>query len=95
MPATLFIRHPVADYGQWKPVYDALGTLRQQMGVMGASVHRDAQDPSLLVITHRFHTLAQAHTFADSEDLKAAMGRAGVSGPPEFWFTDDVEHTSH
>ena len=94
MPATMFIRHPVSDYSKWKPVYDSISALRQQMGVIGASVHRDGQDPNLIVVTHRFNTLAQAQAFAASEDLRAAMGKAGVSGPPEFWFTEDVEHTA-
>lgn len=95
MPATMFIRHPVSDYSKWKLVYDSIGTLRQQMGVIGASVHRDGQDPYLIVVTHRFNTLAQAHAFAKSNDLKAAMGKAGVSGAPKFWFTEDLEHTAH
>lgn len=91
MSTTMFVRHPVADFTAWKPVYDSIADLRKQMGVTGASVHRDGTDSNLVVITHRFGTLAQAHAFADSETVKAAMGRAGVCGPPEFWFTEDTE----
>jgi hypothetical protein len=25
--------------------------------------------------------------------LKSAMADAGVSGPPEMWFGEDIEHT--
>ena len=23
------------------------------------------------------------------------MAKAGVKGPPQFWFTEDIEHTAH
>jgi hypothetical protein len=36
-----------------------------------------------------------AKGFADSEDLKLAMANAGVSGPPETWFGEDIEHTPY
>ena len=68
---------------------------RKENGVTGASVHRDAADPNTLVVTHQFGSLSQAQAFANSEDLKSTMEKAGVSGPPEIWFTEDVESTPY
>jgi len=34
-----------------------------------------------------------AMEFANSEELKSAMEKSGVSSPPEIWFGDDIEHT--
>jgi hypothetical protein len=49
----------------------------------------------VVIITHDFDDLDSALAFANSEDLKDAMGRAGVAGPPEFWFGEELERTDH
>jgi quinol monooxygenase YgiN len=95
MATTLFVRHAVSNYENWKRVYDEFGSVRQEKGVTGASVHRDANDPNLITITHQFKDLNAATVFADSEDLKSAMMKAGVAGPPDIWFTQDVEQTAY
>jgi quinol monooxygenase YgiN len=91
---TMFAKHKVNDYGNWKQVYDEFASVRKEMGVKGASVHRDYEDSNLITITHQFDDLTAATAFAGSDDLKSAMMNAGVQGPPDIWFTEDVEHTS-
>lgn len=93
--ATLFVRHHVNDYSNWKSVYDKFASVRQTMGVTGASVHRDASDANTIIVTHQFKDLGSAQAFANSNDLKTAMADAGIAGPPEMWFTEDIEHTAH
>jgi quinol monooxygenase YgiN len=93
--ATLFVRHTVSDYGKWKRVYDDFARVRKEMGVTGASVHRDPNDPNVLVVTHKFKDLDTARAFTDSEELKSAMERSGVSGPPEVWLCEDIEQTPY
>ena len=90
---TMFAKHKVGDYGQWKRVYDEVQPLRKENGVTGASVYRDPSDPNLIIITHQFKDLNAATSFANSEDLKSAMAKAGVIGAPEFWFGKDIEST--
>jgi quinol monooxygenase YgiN len=75
--------------------YDELGPVRKQYGVTAASVHRDPKDPNTVIVTQQFRDLNAATSFANSTDLKSAMAKAGVSGPPEFWFSEDVEHTPY
>ena len=48
-----------------------------------------------MVVTETFPDIATARAHAGSEKLKAAMGQAGVEGPPEFWFSEDVEDVSY
>jgi quinol monooxygenase YgiN len=91
----MFVRHKVNDYGQWKRAYDEVASVRKAKGVTAASVHRDAKDPNTIIVTHQFQNLDAAMAFANSEDLKSAMMKAGVSGPPEFWFSEDVERTPY
>jgi quinol monooxygenase YgiN len=95
MATTMFVRHKVSDYKTWKPSYDGLGSVRKQKGVMAASVHRDANDPNIIIVMHQFKDMSAATGFAGSEELKSAMAKAGVSSPPEIWFSEDIEHTSY
>ena len=93
--ATMFVRHKVDDYGKWKRAYDDFASVRKAKGVTGASVHRDANDPDVVIVTHQFEDVNAATSFVDSEELKSAMARAGVAGPPEIWFAEDIEQTPY
>lgn len=95
MATTMFVKHKVSDYGKWKSVYDEFASMRQEKGVTGASVHRDANDSNTIIVTHRFKDVSAATSFANSDELKAAMANAGVAGPPEIWFTEDIEQTPY
>lgn len=93
--STMIVRHTVSDYGKWKSIYDEFAPVRKERGVIGANVRRVADDPNTIIVTHRFNDLDAARAFANSEDLKEAMADAGVTGPPEFWFTEDIEQTPY
>lgn len=93
--ATMFVKHKVSDFDNWKRVYDEFASTRKEKGVTGANVHRDPGDSNTLVVTHQFKDLDAAKAFANSEELKSAMMNAGVEGPPDIWFTEDVEQTPY
>lgn len=93
--ATMFVRHKVNDYDNWKRAYDEFASVRKKLGVTAASVHHDANDPNFIIATHQFKDMNTAMDFAKSEELKSAMTNAGVSGPPEIWFGEDIEHTPY
>ena len=93
--ATMFVRHKVNDYGNWKRAYDEFVSVRREHGVTGASVHRDASDSNMIIVTHQFNDVDAAMAFANSEELKSAMMDAGVAGPPEIWFSEDIEQTAY
>jgi quinol monooxygenase YgiN len=82
----MIVVHPVADFDAWKKVYDQLDDLRQKGGIIGAAVNRDANDPNRVIVFHQAKTLEALKAFAESPDLKAAMQRGGVAGPPTFQF---------
>lgn len=84
MTATMLIRHQVNDYAAWRSVYDSVEPLRQRFGCTAAEVHRDPTDLNDVFVVHRFPTVEQAQGFAGSDELKNAMGNAGVVGPPRI-----------
>ena len=95
MATTMFVKHKVDDYGNWKRGYDAFASTRKEKGVTAASVHRDTDDPNIIIVTHKFKDMTAAMAFVNSEELKSAMAGAGVNGPPEFWFGEDIEQTAY
>ncbi len=82
--ATIVIRHPVADYGAWRQVYDSAEDLRQSHGITGARVLCDPADRNMVLVTHDFPTAAQAQAFLADPGLREVMGRAGVVGEPHI-----------
>jgi quinol monooxygenase YgiN len=86
---TLFVRHKVADYAKWKRAYDEFDAVRKEYGVTSASVYRDADNSSGVIVTHTFKDTSAAKAFVGSEDLRSAMEQAGVTGPPEIWFGEE------
>jgi hypothetical protein len=43
-----------------------------------------------VTVTHEFDSLQTAQQFVGSDELREAMGRAGVAGEPTIWFAEQV-----
>ena len=82
--ATLVVRHEVEDYAAWRSVYESVDGLRKEHGCTDAEVLVDPTNKEDVFILHRFPTLEQAQGFAGSNELREAMGRAGVKGAPRI-----------
>lgn len=76
--ATTFVQHRVADYDAWRPVYDGVADLQRQGGVVEQAVYRAADDPSNVLVMHRFGSAGEARAFFDNPDLRKALADAGV-----------------
>ena len=84
MSATLVVRHSVADYASWRPVYDRLESLRTQHGCTDQRVLAAPGDSNDLLITHDFPSVEQADAFAHDPALRAGMEQSGVVGAPRI-----------
>ena len=84
----MFVRHEVADYKKWRKAYDDFDVERGGMGVVGNAVFQSVVDGNNVTVTHDFESLDKAKAFIDSPRLREAMEVAGVTGPPEVWFTN-------
>ena len=91
MPS-LLIRHHVANFAAWKAAFDEHGTTRRAHGSRGGSLFRSAIDPNEVLLLLEWDDLERARLFADSDDLREAMTRAGVTDRPDIWFLEDVDH---
>jgi hypothetical protein len=89
--ASVFVRLKVADYDQFKQAFDNAESFRRENGgVTGHSLHRDADDPNWVMVAARVSDLARAREFYDSDELRQRMQAGGVQDR-QLWFTEDVE----
>ena len=79
----LNVRHTVADYGAWRPVFDADEARRRAAGATGVKqVYRDVDDPNTITVLLEWDNAENARKFADDPALREAMQKGGVIGMP-------------
>ena len=88
--ASMLIQHKVKDFAEWKKVFDSVAGLRAANGELSAQIFRDASDPNSLTVMNKWNSLENAQKFAHSPELKAAMEKAGVAGPPTVYFLNEA-----
>jgi quinol monooxygenase YgiN len=88
--ATMLIQHKVKDFATWKKFFDSAVDMRKAGGELSAQVFHDASDPNKVTVLNKWDSMANAQKFAQSPDLKAAMEKAGVDGPPVVYFLNEA-----
>jgi hypothetical protein len=88
--ARLFVQHKVADYPQWRKVFDEMTANRTHFGMTGQSVFRTAADPNEIIIITEWLSVEHARAYATSPDLKSGMQAAGVVSQPNVLFLEAV-----
>ena len=91
--ALAIIRTTVRDYADFRKVYDAAGAMQKAGGVIEESVYQVKNAPNDIVVLHKFSSVEDAEKFAGSQDLKDAMGRAGIVGPPRIEILEEARRT--
>jgi heme-degrading monooxygenase HmoA len=89
----LLVHHKVEDYARWRPIYDEHAATRKASGASGTAagqVFRSAMDPNEVVILLEWDDLEKARQFAQSEDLRQTMQRAGVVDQPDVYFLNEA-----
>jgi heme-degrading monooxygenase HmoA len=86
----LLVRHKVEDYARWRPMYDEHAATRKAGGSTGGRVFRSADNPNEVVILLEWDDLEKARQFAQSEDLRQTMQRAGVVDQPDVYFLNEA-----
>ena len=88
--ASMLVQHSVKDYATWKKVFDSMAEMRASSGELSDQIFKDASDPKKLTLIFKWNSVANAQKFAQSAELKAAMEKAGVSGPPTISFLNEA-----
>jgi len=88
--ASMLIQHTVKDYAAWRKVFDESATLRKSYGELSSQLYREAGNPNKVTVLNTWDSLANARKFTSSPELRAAMERAGVDGPPDVTFLEEA-----
>lgn len=82
----ILVRHQVADFAKWKPIYDGHLAARQKAGLQEKNLLRSINNPNEVVLLFEAEDLPRAQAFSESSDLREAMQKAGVVGKPDILF---------
>ena len=84
------IKHKVANYEKWKPVYDSHDSIRQSNGLHNYVIARGTEDPNMILIALRMDDVDKAKAMVASQEMKDRMKKAGVVGPTTFDYLESV-----
>lgn len=84
----MYVRHNVANFDNWKTVYDSMHPHRKSFGCTAEYVFRNNENPNDVLIITDWENKDQAMQYGQTPDLKEAMKNAGVLTAPEINFTD-------
>ncbi len=88
--AGMLVQHKVLDFAKWKDVFDSQSAFRASSGELSGKIYRNAGDPNQLVLVFKWSSVEDAQKFAYSPELRAAMEKAGVDGPPTITFLNEA-----
>ncbi len=86
----VLVRHEVADYAEWKSVFEAALDWRQKNGERSYRIFRGTGNFNDLTLLFEWESLESARAFLSSDELKARMAKAGVRGQPDVEFLSEL-----
>jgi heme-degrading monooxygenase HmoA len=88
--AVMMVQQKVKSSPEWKKVYDSIAGLRVANGQLSDQVFQDASDLTKVTVIIKWNSMENAQKWAQSPEMKAAMEKAGVLGPPSISFLNEV-----
>jgi len=89
--ANILVRLKVQDYAEWKPVFDELAALRKSTGSKGGRLFQKSDNANEVTVIFDWDSLENARRYFQSDELRQGMQRAGVQGPPDITWLNEVE----
>lgn len=85
-PQQLIVTHKVKDFEAWKKVFDEDKQARIDAGIVDLGIGYTSGDNHMVTIAFAVNDMAKAKAFIASKELKDKMTKAGVEGPPSYFF---------
>lgn len=86
----VMIKMSVEDLAKWKMVFEEAGAVRKKYGSVEAHAFSKADSSNEVVVLAQFADRDKAKEMYQSQELRDIMQRAGVKGPPEITYLDEV-----
>ncbi|MFB8147674.1 hypothetical protein ACFC1W_13095 [Microbacterium sp. NPDC056003] len=90
----LRIQHPVGDFERWKAAFDSDPLDRRGSAVRGYAVHRDADDPAVVVIDLEFDEVDAARAMLARLESMWSSRPAGIAAEPRTAVLETVERVA-
>jgi quinol monooxygenase YgiN len=83
----IYVHHTVEDYATWRKGFDEHASARKTAGATDeVYIMQTISNPNEITAILGWSDAEKAKAFTQSPELKAAMEKAGVTGPPEIRF---------
>lgn len=82
----MLVRHKVADFANWKRVFDSHATAQEESGLRVEKVLRNVEDPNEVFLLFEVTDVAKARGFVSSPQVPEAMRQSGVIDNPDIYF---------
>lgn len=89
----LMVTHKVKDLDEWKRAFDDGKQARVDAGLIDRGIGYTSGDRNNVMVVFAISDMAKAKAFVASKDLKDKMAKAGVDGPPSFFYYNIVQMT--
>lgn len=86
----ILVRHTVEDFAKWKSVYDEHASMRAEHGAKQGQAFRNSEKDNEVIVLIEWDSLENARKFAESDEIKQAMQKGGVTGQPEIFYLNEV-----
>jgi hypothetical protein len=90
----MLIKHKVANFDKWLPMYEGHDSARVAYGLHNFVVSRGIKDSNMVMVALHMDDTAKARQFSMLPDLKATMAKAGVVGAPVILYTESQWYDS-
>jgi hypothetical protein len=90
----LVIQHKVANFSNWKNLYDTNDSLRQLYGLHNYIIGRGINDTNIVVVFLKMDDMLKAKNLTTSAELKTRMQQGGVLDTPSFLYMEVIFNDS-
>ena len=87
----VLVRFSVENLAKWKSVFEEASTLRKNFSSVGVHAFSKTDTPNEVFVLGEYADKEKAMQMFQSQELKDTMQRAGVKGPPEVSFLNEVD----
>lgn len=82
----MFVRHKVADFADWRAVFDLHSEAQRKVGLRVLHVLRNTDDPNEVFLLFEVDDPEQARAFVSAPDVPQAQRDSGVVDDPDIYF---------
>ena len=82
--------HKVQDFKKWREAFDDFIEIRKRAGEIDFSVGTLQNEPNTAYVINTWKSVEQFEAFIGANELKEAMGAAGVLEPPTIIVLNEI-----